>query len=147
VKIIFITGNKDKFEEAKAVIPDLIQEDIDLPEIQNIDSRKVIEEKLKEAKKKVKGNIIVEDVSLSLDALNGLPGPLIKWFLKTIGNVGLVKIARSFDNFNATVKVTIGLLEESGDESYFEGEAKGKIVESRGKNGFAWDPILELREW
>ena len=39
----FITGNKNKFQEAKLIIPQLEQLDIDLPEIQEIDPQKVIE--------------------------------------------------------------------------------------------------------
>ncbi len=36
MEFYFITGNKNKIEEAKSVIPELQQLDIDLPEIQEI---------------------------------------------------------------------------------------------------------------
>lgn len=143
MKLIFITGNKDKFEEARSVLPDVEQFDLDLKEIQSLDSTKVIEAKLDEAKDKINGNIFVEDNSLVLDAINGLPGPLIKWFWNSIGNDGLYKIAESFSDFNATSKVTVGLIEESGKKSFFEGEIKGKIVPPKGDNGFGWDPIFQ----
>ena len=67
------------------------QSDIDLTEIQSVDPKEIIEHKLNEAKKHMKGNLVVEDTSLYFEALNGLPGPLIKWFLKTVGNEGLAK--------------------------------------------------------
>src|SRR5688572_25124978 len=108
-KVIFITGNKGKFEEAKSIIPDLEQLDLDLVEVQGIDPAEIIKHKLVEARPKVEGNIIVEDVSLVFNALNGLPGPLIKWFLKTLGNDGLYRLAGKFNNFDAVLKVTIGL--------------------------------------
>ncbi len=144
MKLIFITGNKGKFEEAKAIIPDLEQSDIDLVEIQSIDSKEVITHKLEEARKMVTGSFAVEDNSLYLEALNGLPGPLIKWFLKTIGNDGLYKLAESFNNFNASAKVVIGLSKEDRTTEFFEGEIKGKIVSPRGENGFGWDAIFEI---
>lgn len=144
MKLTFITGNKGKFEEAKAIIPDLEQSDIDLVEIQSIDSKEVITHKLHDAKKIVEGNFVVEDNSLYLEALNGLPGPLIKWFLKTVGNDGLYKLAESFNNFNASARVVIGLSKEDGTTEFFEGEIKGKIVKPRGNNGFGWDPIFEI---
>jgi inosine/xanthosine triphosphate pyrophosphatase family protein len=37
MSIYFITGNKNKFEEARKIIPDLEQLDIDLIEIQSND--------------------------------------------------------------------------------------------------------------
>ena len=49
--IYFITGNKDKFNEAKEVIPDLDFISLGLDEIQELDSKKIIEHKVKEALK------------------------------------------------------------------------------------------------
>jgi inosine/xanthosine triphosphate pyrophosphatase family protein len=80
MKIQFITGNKNKFAEAQKIISNLEQLDVDLPEIQEIDAKKVIEAKLQEARNLFEGEFVVEDTSLYLDCLNGLPGPLIKWF-------------------------------------------------------------------
>jgi non-canonical purine NTP pyrophosphatase (RdgB/HAM1 family) len=143
MKIVFLTGNKNKFEEARQMISDLEQLEVELTEIQGTDSKEVIVHKLKEGRKVVKGNFIVEDTSLCLECLNGLPGPLIKWFLKTIGNEGLAKIAESFGNTNAEAKVVIGLAKEDGSNEFFEGVAKGKVVKPRGETTFGWDPIFQ----
>ncbi|HBP51610.1 TPA: non-canonical purine NTP pyrophosphatase, RdgB/HAM1 family [Candidatus Shapirobacteria bacterium] len=143
MKIIFLTGNKDKFSEAVEIIPYLQQSDIDLTEIQSIDPKDVILHKLEEAKKHIKGNLIVEDTSLTLEGMNGLPGTLIKLFLKTIKNEGLVKIAKSFGNDKATAKVMIGYADEKGECKFFEGLIEGRIVKPRGDNGFGWDEIFE----
>ena len=147
MKIIFVTGNKGKFEEAKQVIPDLEQQDIDLVEIQSIDSKVIITHKLEEAKKLLKGNLAVEDNSLYLDCLNGLPRPMIKWFLKSSGNDGLIKIAKSFGNMKARATVVIGLSNEDGTTDFFDGLIEGDIVEPRGENGFGWDPIFQPIGW
>ena len=81
MKIYFITGSKGKFEEVKQIIPEIIQKDIYLPEIQETDAKKIIANKLQEALKHVKSGCVVEDTSLYIASLNGLPGPLIKWFI------------------------------------------------------------------
>ena len=57
MKIQFITGNKNKFAEAQKIISNLEQLDVDLPEIQEIDAKKVIEAKLQEAKIYLKVNL------------------------------------------------------------------------------------------
>src|SRR5438552_1780554 len=99
--------SQSKFEDLRALLPKIERSDIDLPEIQEVDSQKIIEVKLKRAFIHHKGEFIVEDTSLCFDALNGLPGPFIKWFLKTIGTEGLYKIAQSFENMNATARTII----------------------------------------
>lgn len=142
MKITFVTGNQNKFAEAKEFIPDLQMHDLDLVEIQEVDSQKIIEAKLLEAKKYLSGNIIVEDNSLVFNCLGSLPGPLNKWFSKSIGNQKMYQICESFGDFSVEAKVIIGYSDASGEVSYFEGVIKGQIVSPRGENGFGWDAIF-----
>jgi inosine triphosphate pyrophosphatase len=138
----FITGNKGKFDELHAIIPEVEQIDIDLPEIQEIDARNIIEAKLDAALQRHSGEFLVEDTSLYYDSMNGLPGPFVKWFLKTVGNEGLYKIGQTF-GLNASVKTIIGYTDGSGKVEFFEGDMKGTIVAPRGDKGFGFDPIFE----
>jgi inosine triphosphate pyrophosphatase len=140
--IYYVTGNKGKFEEAKRIISNFEQLEADLPEIQEIDPKAIISEKLKEAQKNRTGAFVVDDVSLSLECLGGLPGPLIKWFLKTLGNEGLAEITKRFENPKVKVVAMIGYADDSGEIQFFEGVVEGKIVEPRGSLGFGWDPIF-----
>jgi len=142
--IYFITGNKGKLEEAQSILGDVEGYDIDLPEIQEIDAHKIIKEKLLEGLKHHKeAELIVEDTSLYLEALNGLPGPLIKWFMKTIGNEGLYEIATKLGNSKAQAKTIIGYARNKDDIDFFEGVVEGEIVSPVGKKGFGWDPIFK----
>jgi len=140
--LYFITGNENKFEEVKSILPNVLRIDIDLPEIQDINPKEIVKAKLLEALKHHSGGFIIEDTSLYLDCLNGLPGPLIKWFLKTIGNGGLFRMAESFDNYNAEAKTIIGYAEDPQNIHYFDGSIKGKIVAPKGESNFGWDPIF-----
>lgn len=142
MELYFVTGNKSKFEEVSAVIDWVKQIEIDLPEIQDIDSQNIIEEKLKTALKHREGNFIVEDNSLLINGMNGLPGPQIKWFLKTIGNQGIFELTKVFGS-KATAKVIIGFAKDSENIHFFEGVIEGEIVEPRGENGFGWDAIFQ----
>lgn len=140
--IKFITGNKNKFEEVKAVLPDIEQLDIDLPEIQETDARAIIKAKLQEALNHQKGEFIVEDTSLYLECLNGLPGPLIKWFLKSMGNNGLATLVEKMGNDKAEARTIIGYAKNHEEIYFFEGAVKGRIVALRGDTHFGWDPIF-----
>jgi non-canonical purine NTP pyrophosphatase (RdgB/HAM1 family) len=143
MKLLYITGNEGKFRAAKLILPEIEKLDIDLPEIQEINPKKIIEVKLNEANKLKRGRFMISDGSLYLEAIPGLPGPLIKWFEKTIGNQGLFQLAKKMGNFDACAKVIVGYMDDQDKISYFEGEIKGKIVEPRGSNGYGWDEIFQ----
>ena len=141
-EIYFLTGNENKLKEVKEFIPEIMGLNIDVVEIQSINAEEIIKHKLSEAKKQYNKRFVVEDTSLYLDCLNGLPGPLIKWFLKTIGNEGLVKLAKFHNNNKAVAKCLVGF--SDGDKiEFFEGSINGKIVYQKGENGFGWDKIFQ----
>ncbi|OGY78804.1 MAG: hypothetical protein A3B74_03365 [Candidatus Kerfeldbacteria bacterium RIFCSPHIGHO2_02_FULL_42_14] len=124
-------------------MPNIEQLDIDLPEIQDIDAKVIIKEKLLAALKYKQAEFIIEDTSLYFDCLHGLPGPLIKWFIKTIGNDGLFHIVEKLGNTKAEAKTIFGYAKSSDEIYYFEGSLKGNIVSPKGTSGFGWDPIFQ----
>jgi non-canonical purine NTP pyrophosphatase (RdgB/HAM1 family) len=138
--LYFITGNKNKLAEIKALIPEVEQIQLDLHEIQEMDAHKIIREKIKEAFAHKKGRFIVEDTSLYIDKLKGLPGPLVKWFEETIGIQGIADLATGS---KTAAKTLIGYAESPTAIHFFEGELSGKIVQPRGANGFGWDKIFQ----
>ena len=87
----FVTGNILKWEEANAIMGGTLERvDIDLEEIQSPDIVEIIQHKSKKAYELLGEPALCEDVGLSFDARNGLPGPWIKWFLKSVGNEGIL---------------------------------------------------------
>jgi len=140
--IYFLTGNKGKLYEATEILGAVQELDIDLPEIQDLDPHEVIKAKLKEAQQHHQGEFMVEDTSLSLEAIRGLPGTLIKWFLKSIGTEGIFKLADNEKNYKANALCVIGYSDKSGKTHFFEGRVEGTIVSPRGDSNFGWDPIF-----
>lgn len=146
-KLYFITGNKDKFEEGKRMLGDIVtleMLDIDLPEIQSLDSHEVIKAKLERAYEHHDGSFVVDDNSLVIKSLGSLPGPLIKWFMKSLDLEGIVNLAQKYDNQDAYATVMLGYSEGKDAISFYEGRIEGKIVMPRGEYGFGWDKIFEL---
>jgi inosine/xanthosine triphosphate pyrophosphatase family protein len=64
---------------------------LDLPELQGW-PEDIAKEKCRLAAKQVGGAVMTEDTSLCFNALGGLPGPYIKWFLEKCGHEGLNKM-------------------------------------------------------
>lgn len=142
--LYFITGNKNKFFEVEKMLQPEIkleQLELDLDEIQSIDSNEVIKHKLLEAQKKHKGEFIIDDSAVCLDALNGLPGPFIKFFLKEMGVGGIYNLTNKMGVSSAKTRVIIGYSKEK-EILFFEAETKGDIVSPRGQGNFGFDPIF-----
>ncbi len=141
--LYFITGNKKKFFEASQIMPKLKQLDISLPEIQELDIKKIIVFKLKQAFLHHKGPFLIEDSGVCLGALgNKLPGPLAKWFNDTIGPDGYFKLAKKFKNFKAFAVTIVAYAQNAKNIKFFEGRVNGTVVKPRGQYRFGYDEIL-----
>ena len=140
--IYFITGNKNKVEEARKIMPEIEQLDIDLVEIQDLDPKKVIEAKLAEAQKHHSGALVVEDISVQIEGLGGLPGTLIKWFLKSMSLEQITDLAVKSGNNKAIARVVLGYVAPDQERIFIEETMSGQIVLPRGDRGFGWDPIF-----
>lgn len=140
--ILFVTGNSDKLREVRSLLPFVQGIELDLPEIQEISAQKIITAKLIEAQKSHTGAFLVEDTSLYIDAMNGLPGPLVKWFERSVGVEGIYQLTEGFKSTKATARTIIGYADEDTTFHFFEGAISGSLVPPRGANGFGWDSIF-----
>ena len=135
-------------QEARDIVPELVQMDVNLPEIQEIDPQEIIRYKLREALKHCdEGSaVVVEDTSLHMDCLGGLPGPFIKWFLASIGCGGVYELARQNGELAAQARAIVGYSNGKRTE-YFDGVVDGEIVAPRGDKSFGWDPIFKPNDF
>ncbi|XP_013390070.1 inosine triphosphate pyrophosphatase-like [Lingula anatina] len=147
--ITFVTGNVKKLEEVVHILgPSFSQKfvtcDIDLPEYQG-EPDDVTIAKCKTAVEHVKGPVMIEDTCLCFNALGGLPGPYIKWFLKKLGPAGLFKLLNGFEDKTAYALCTFAYSTGNPNEKVmlFQGKTEGRIVEPRGPNDFGWDPCFQ----
>jgi len=142
---IFITGNQNKANYlAKWLNIELSHQKVDLDEIQSTSLDEIVTHKVRQAYDLIKKPVLVEDVSLGFNALNGLPGPFIKFFLGVPG--GLEKLCRMLDGFDdrsAKGECIFGYYDGERLE-LFRGSIEGMITANpRGDNGFGWDSIFE----
>lgn len=144
MKPVFITGNADKAAYlAQHLGVDLEHQKVDLDEIQSTSLEEIVEHKVRQAYDVVGKPVLVEDVALGFDALNGLPGPFIKFFVDTPD--GLEKLCRILDtlkNRRASAACVYGYYDGTRLE-LFRGGLDGEIADSpRGDGGFGWDKIF-----
>ncbi|CAF1574708.1 unnamed protein product, partial [Adineta ricciae] len=145
--ITFVTGNKNKLVEVQAilvdVLPNLRSEALDLPEYQG-EPEYISKEKAKIAAERVQGPVLVEDTSLCFNALHGLPGPYIKWFLDKLGHDGLNKLLAAYEDKTAYAQCVFSFCAGPSSEPIaFVGRCPGRIVPARGPNNFGWTSIFQ----
>lgn len=157
IPVVFVTGNKGKLNEVQQIlgksVPNLTNQAIDLPELQG-EPLDIAKEKAKIAAKTLKfpAVVMVEDTSLCFNAINGLPGPYIKWFLQKTGHEGLNNMLAAYPDKSAysqcifAVCATEGKGEVTREPVVFVGQCKGSIVPARGVGhfqGMSWDPVFQ----
>jgi non-canonical purine NTP pyrophosphatase (RdgB/HAM1 family) len=140
---VLVSGNRGKIAEARRLAgPDLEAVELDLPEIQSLDLLEVLEAKGEEAWRRLGRPLVVEEAGLGLAALNGFPGPLVRWMLEAVGAAGLAQTAAALGDPRATARCAL-LYRDASRTLVAEGITEGTLVlPPRGDNGFGWDPVF-----
>src|SRR5687767_5300808 len=101
-EIYFATSNLDKCRELHELLQIPVHRvAIDLQEIQSLDVREVVEAKARQAYLLAGKAVLVEDTGLSVRAWGGLPGPLVTWFIQTVGTDGLCRMMKDWTDREA----------------------------------------------
>ncbi|KAH9016057.1 Ham1-like protein [Lactarius hengduanensis] len=150
-RLVFVTGNAWKLDEVREILAqgeaiDIESRDLDLPEIQGT-TQEIAIEKCRRAAEIVGGPVITEDTALCFAAMNGLPGPYIKFFLRELGFEGINRMLDSFTTRAAWALCTFAYSTGPGTEPVlFEGRTDGRIVPPRGTLKFGWGPVFETED-
>ncbi|XP_049866106.1 inosine triphosphate pyrophosphatase [Pectinophora gossypiella] len=148
--ITFVTGNARKLEELRAIVGNtfpfqIISHKLDLPELQG-DLEEVSVKKCQEAARRLKSRVLVEDTALCFNAMQGLPGPYIKWFLEKLQPEGVHRMLSGWEDKSAEAVCTFAYCDGTCDDDnvmLFQGRTKGTIVSPRGCTDFGWDCIFQ----
>jgi|SRR3989344_1674171 len=142
--LYFVTGNKGKVAEAQTILGFPIRiANINLDEIQELDLKKIVTHKVKQAYEIIKHPVFVDDVGVYIEAWNGFPGPFIKFIREAGGNKLLIRMLESETNRNVVVKAAIGF--HDGKKVHtFIGDVSGEFIsEERGSGGWGFDPMFK----
>ncbi|RVX69513.1 Inosine triphosphate pyrophosphatase [Exophiala mesophila] len=145
----FITGNANKLSEVRAILGHVEGLDVrsrDVPGLFEIQGtiEEVARDKCSRAAQVVQGPVLTEDTALEFQALKGLPGPYIKYFLQALGHEGLNNLLAAYEDKTAFAVCTFAYSAGPGHEPLiFQGRTQGKIVPARGPGIFGWDAVFE----
>jgi non-canonical purine NTP pyrophosphatase (RdgB/HAM1 family) len=115
---------------------------VDQDEIQSLDFKEIADHKVRGAYEIVQEPVLVEDMGITFNTLNQLPGTFSKWFIDSVGLDGLCKMLDAYNDRGANVQICFAYFDGKNIE-FFEGRIDGKIVDHpRGSGGFGFDPIF-----
>lgn len=142
-KPIYLTSNKEKFEEAKHIFYDIYGFDIDIKkpdfevlEIQSNNCAEVVAFSVKYACEKLNRPCIKSDSGLYIDALGGLPGPYNHYFDKQIGIDKFLELLKNETNRKARLEDCFAYCEPGSEPVVFSGGGTGIIsFDARGNLG------------
>jgi non-canonical purine NTP pyrophosphatase (RdgB/HAM1 family) len=141
--IVLVTGNPGKLREVRRMVAgDVGSIAVDLPEIQSLDLTAVLRAKADEAARHTERPFVVEETGLELAALNGFPGPFVKWMLAALGAEGIARLAIGAGDPTVLARCRLLYRDAYGDVEA-EGVTEGSLVTpGRGDRGFGWDPVF-----
>jgi len=148
--IAFVTTNPGKFREVSAKLAPiglrLRRVDLAYPEVQADRLEDVVGHAARDLVKRVRGEFIIDDSGLFIDALGGFPGVYSSYAYRTIGCEGVLELLRRRPRRTARFESVILFAGKSRRPRIFRGVCAGTIAwRSRGAAGFGFDPIFVPR--
>lgn len=146
MEIRFVSGNQFKIEETKKILEkdgiSIIPFDYKIEELQTLDVKKLVRDKLLKAFEKIGKPLFVEHTGLYIEYLNDFPGGLTQIFWDKLQKEKFSEIIGKLSNNKTVAKTVIGYC-DGKKIHFFEGEVEGKIADlPRGDTRFQWDCVF-----
>ncbi len=149
--LYFVTRNIYKYKEISSLFKKenlnyiLKQKTIKTIEIQAESIKDVALFKLESIKGQLNGSYFIEDAGFFVDTpLSGFPGVYSSYVMKTLGNIGIIRLIDDFERSQAHFTTIIAFFFEPLNKNLiFEGKVYGKVSRTaKGSGGFGFDPIF-----
>lgn len=142
-KLLYITGNEKKFNNAKAflatydIIPEL--KHVNIHEIQSSDAIAIAVQKARDAYSQLHKPLFVNDASWHIPALNGFPGPYMRYIVNWLNANDLLKLMEDKSDRSIFLRDTI-VYKDSKIEKVFTNNVHGALLKTLPTGGN--DPVM-----
>jgi len=145
----YITGNQSKFNNAQAFFTPrgitLVQKKLDIYEIQELDTIAIAKSKARQAWEQLKKPLFINDACWIIPALNGFPGPYMKYINTWFTPQDFINLMKDKTNRTIILRDTIIYIDERGSE-IFTNDHIGTVLKSSyiGKYKNPSDAVISL---
>ena len=137
-KVLYITGNEQKLSNAKSFLAeyDIAPESqrVDLKEIQSSDAVAIAVQKAKDAYAELDEPLFVNDASWHIPALNGFPGPYMRYVVDWFNIEDILKLMEGKKDRSIILRDTI-VYKDGEVEKVFTNDVHGVILETPTEGG------------
>lgn len=145
--ITFVTTNPGKFREVSEKLApyglEVRRLDRAYPEVQVDTLEEVVEYGAKVMAREVRGEFLIDDSGLFVDALGGFPGVYSSYVYRTIGCRAVLRLMAVKPKRTARFETVLLLGGRGRAPETFKGVCEGAIARGmRGQGGFGFDPIF-----
>lgn len=146
--IVFVTGNAEKFANARAICHkyglEIEQVVADIDEIQGEESERIARDKAHRAYELVGKPVVISDDSWSISALNGFPGPYMKSVSHWFTPQNFIDLVQNTQDRSVTLHQYL-VYKDQVETVIFQHDHSGKIVVSpRGNSKTAWHNVVSM---
>lgn len=147
MKINYVTGNKGKVKLAQMIFKDMdvdiVECNLETPEIQDLDCKKVAAYSARYAADKLNMPVLKNDSGLFITALGGFPGALAKYTENTIKRDGYIRLMEGIDNRECYWVEALAYAAPNCEPIVFESRSYGTIsLKPKGNRGDEFDYIF-----
>lgn len=149
-KILYVTSNDRKFNSAKTLMSSLgieiTQAKVDIPEIQSDSLEEIAIDKAERAFKILKHPLFINDAGWIIPALNGFPGPYMKFINQWFTPDDFINLMQGQKNRQVILRDTIVYVDKEGTK-IFSYDNKGVMLRKiRGKEGPPSNKVISLSD-
>lgn len=145
-EIIYLTRNAAKFQVAQKAVQGLgialVRQDLETPEIQSADVVEIASFSARWASERLGKPVAVTDGGYYIEALNGFPGPFIKYINSWLTATDILNLMKDKKNRNVEVRSCLAYCAPGRDPVTFVESFKGTIALEKGPKGAT--PINEI---
>lgn len=145
-KVIMMTGNLGKWRVASDIFKkydiELLHEKMDTPEIQSHDVEDVSRYSAIYAANKLNKAVIKSDVGYYIEALNGFPGPFLRYINDYLTSEQILKLMDGVDNRTILLKECLTFATPNGDVKQFVNIEEATISNEAMGEGTTFDRIV-----
>lgn len=132
MEVAYVTGNKNKYENARKFLAeysiDVVQEPLTLTEIQSDNCVEIATQKAKEAWAKLGRPLFVNDASWEIPVLGGFPGPYMKYINQWFKPIDFINLMQGKTDRTIILKDVIVYIDRD-EPIVFTNEHRGTILE------------------
>jgi XTP/dITP diphosphohydrolase len=145
-QLLYITGNKSKFEHAKEVLKayniDLVQQSEKFDEIQSDSVEEIAIDKAQKAFEIIKKPLFINDAGWIIPSLNGFPGPYMKFVNKWFTSQDFLNLMQDKTDRRIIFRQLLVYTDGKKTKTFVDDQEGEILMKEQGENGESSDKII-----